>query len=406
MAVRILVTDGENRSALAVTRSLGTRGCQVLVTHSCKQSLASSSRHCWQSFQTPDPVLQGPEYSQSIMDLVRGYDIDFIFPITDASIYWLNKVRDILPKSSTLACPSNDLFEVVSNKSKLCQLAQRCSVCVPGTIYLSSRNDLPECIDKITTYPVVIKPAMSKVLEKGQLLSGCVRYASSPAELEELYTTYEVLKHPSMIQEKVVGPGTAIFTLFDGNEHLALFSHQRILEKPPSGGVSVLSQSVPLDQEMVDSAARLLKTVGWQGIAMVEFKRDLRDGKPRLMEINGRFWGSLQLAIACGVDFPVLYLDYLSGRDVQCSRKDYIVGHKLRWSLGMFDHLLIRLRHNDMRLKLPGNVPSLFQVLKELCNVFDRQTSEDVFDRTDVRPQLVEAYVYLCHIIGSKGSSS
>ena len=59
-----------------------------------------------------------------------------------------------------------------------------------------------------------------------------------------------------MIQEKINGPGTGIFTLFDKNRHLTLFSHQRLLEKPPSGGVSVISESVPLDAELVEAAPK------------------------------------------------------------------------------------------------------------------------------------------------------
>ena len=136
-------------------------------------------------------------------------------------------------------------------------------------------------------------------------------YAENKAILENLYKTKEVLKYPSMIQEKIIGPGTGLFTLYDKNRHLALFSHKRIREKPPSGGVSVVSESVPLDNEMVDAADKLLSAVGWTGVAMVEFKRDVRDGKAKLMEINGRFWGTLQLAVASGVDFPVLLIEYL-----------------------------------------------------------------------------------------------
>ena len=158
-----------------------------------------------------------------------------------------------------------------------------------------------------------------------------------------------------MIQEKIIGPGTGLFTLYDTNRHLALFSHRRIREKPPSGGVSVVSESVPLDKEMVAAADKLLSAVGWTGVAMVEFKRDLKDGKAKLMEINGRFWGTLQLAVSSGVDFPVLLLEYLQGKPPADPIANYEIGHKLKWFLGTLDHLIIRLKNRDIDLNLPPN---------------------------------------------------
>src|SRR5678815_1154177 len=84
------------------------------------------------------------------------------------------------------------------------------------------------------------------------------------------------------------------------------FAHRRIREKPPSGGVSVLSESVAADPETVRKSLALLSALDWNGTAMVEYKQDRVTGQRYLMEINGRFWGSLQLAIDAGVDFPAL----------------------------------------------------------------------------------------------------
>ena len=184
---------------------------------------------------------------------------------------------------------------------------------IPNTVFLKNREDFENKRELIANFPVVVKPCMSRIPSKNGFLETGVMYAENPERLAELYRSKESLNYPSMIQEKIVGPGTGLFTLFHKDRHLALFSHKRLLEKPPSGGVSVVSESVPLDHEMVIAARKLLAAVGWQGVAMVEFKRDVRDGRAKLMEINGRFWGSLQLAIASGMDFPVLLLNYLQG---------------------------------------------------------------------------------------------
>ena len=68
--------------------------------------------------------------------------------------------------------------------------------------------------------------------------------------------------------------------------------------------MSVYRESVAADPDLVRRSRALLDAFGWCGVAMVEYKLDERTGTPYLMEVNGRFWGSLQLAIDAGVDFP------------------------------------------------------------------------------------------------------
>ena len=110
-----------------------------------------------------------------------------------------------------------------------------------------------------------------------------------------------------MLQERIVGPGVGVFACYRDGRPVALFSHRRLRERPPWGGVSVLSRErAAASRARASTPRRLLDELGWHGVAMVEFKQDVRDGIPKLMEINGRFWGSLQLAIDAGVDFPAL----------------------------------------------------------------------------------------------------
>lgn len=398
--MNILITDGENRSSLAVTRSLGRRGCRVVVTGATARSLASSSRYCSVGLAVPDPLLRAADYIKAIGEIAEREAVDFIFPMTEQSIYLLNLIRDSLPGRTRLACAPTEMMQAVSDKSALCRLAESLGVFVPRTCYLAGPDELPACLEKIDRYPVVIKPALSRIRQEGGFLSAGVRYASSARELEHLYATSPVLRYPSMIQEKIVGAGTGLFTLYDGDRHLALFSHRRLREKPPAGGVSVVSESIPLDPELVEAAGRLLSAVGWSGVAMVEFKRDRQDGKAKLMEINGRFWGSLQLAIACGVDFPSLLLDHLQGKRMRLPAGEYLVGHKLKWFFGTLDHLLIRLRHSAAELNLPPGAPSKMRAVMDFMTVAEKNTSFDVFDRDDPHPFWLEARSYLLSAMG------
>lgn len=400
--MNILVTDGENRSALAVTRSLGRRGCSVYVSGKELGNISSSSKFCRGAFKTPDPLTEAWNYSKSIAEIVNKENIDMIFPMTEQSVYCLNDTRELLENRVILACAPSDKMEAMSNKYKLFQLAERFDVAIPETIYVMSADDytlIKPCIQK---FPVVVKPALSKIKDGDRIISTKVMYAADQDELNLLYETIPALRYPSLIQELIVGEGTGLFTLFDRDRHLALFSHRRLLEKPPMGGVSVLSESVPLDEEMVSSSRKLLSEVNWQGIAMVEFKRDIRDGRAKLIEINGRFWGSLQLAVSSGVDFPTLCLEYFIDGKPAPLLSDYRVGHRLKWFYGILDHMLIRLRNGENSHALPKGTLTRWHAIKELLNIGDNNTSSDVYDPNDLRPVILETKAYIKNIISSR----
>jgi len=119
-----------------------------------------------------------------------------------------------------------------------------------------------------------------------------------------------------------------------------------VREKPPGGGVSVVRESVACRGDMEPGALRLLEALEWTGPAMVEFRRDARDGSFRLMEINPRIWGSLQLAVDCGMDFPRMIFDLIVLG--QRPRETwYRVGARSRWLMGDVDYLSIMLRRGN-----------------------------------------------------------
>lgn len=399
--MNVLVTDGENRSSLAVTRSLGRKGFKVVVTSRKNPCLSSVSKYCQLGLHVPDPIEEGENFVGTIIDISAMEKIDFIFPMTDQTIILLNRARKSFPKFTTLACPSEEKMNALSNKVNLFRMAENLNLPIPRTLYLTSNKELLSIIDNINKFPVVVKPAFSKIHEKGSFLTGGVDYAGSKDELIHLYKTRSILQYPSMIQEKIIGPGTGLFTLYDENHHMAIFSHRRLREKPPSGGVSVLSESIPLDEAMVKAADKILSAVSWNGVAMVEFKRDERDGKAKLMEVNGRFWGTLQLAINCGIDFPNLLLGYLQGVRNPFPFTNYLIGHKLKWFFGSLDHLIIRLKEKQQE-PISSPVPSSkWRALIDFLKVWEKDTSFDVFAFDDPKPFWLEGRLYFRDIFHS-----
>jgi len=133
-------------------------------------------------------------------------------------------------------------------------------------------------------------------------------------------------------------------------------------------------------------AERILDYVGWHGVAMVEFKVS-SDGTPYLMEVNGRFWGSLQLAVDAGVDFP--WLLYQLARGIEPDQvKDYAIGVRCRWLLGDLARLCKVIANGKESACLPR--PAKFRSLLQFLNFFESSLRYEVNRWDDVKPFLFE----------------
>jgi predicted ATP-grasp superfamily ATP-dependent carboligase len=281
----------------------------------------------------------------------------------------------------------------VANKWSLLQRASQCGIPIPRTHFVD-RGAAMKALAAQIEYPAVVKPVRSRILTDAGWLGTIVQYAHSASDLVRLYQDTEYLVcYPSLIQERIVGPGIGVFVLCDHGRLRAAFAHRRLREKPPSGGASVLCESIALDPELLDQAMRLLGPLAWHGVAMMEYKQDRRTGRSFLMEVNGRFWGSLQLAVDAGVDFPYLSYQLALGRPLEIPHT-YKVGVRSRWLLGDLDHVLLRLFHRNGDQHLPDCAPSKVRTLLDFLKFAGSGLHYDVVSRDDPRPFLHEVHQY------------
>ena len=339
--MRILVTDGNNRAALAVTRALGTEGHAVVVAERRSPALAQMSRYCAAPATYPDPTADPEAFVASLIETVRRERIDVLLPVADITTMLITEHRDRFEPLCRLPVADAAAVQRAADKVDILRTAARLGVPIPATVFLEVGED-PVTSAAALPWPIVVKPRRSRLRTPDGWVSTSVRYARTPDELRRIVAASPPEGFPLILQECLEGPGLGVFMCYKHGTLVALFSHRRLREKPPSGGVSVLSESVPVREDAGLAARRLLDDLRWQGIAMVEFKVDARDDVPRLMEINGRFWGSLQLAIDAGVDFPSILLETLT-QDPPGAVPSYRYGVRNRWLWGDFDALLLHL---------------------------------------------------------------
>jgi len=136
-----------------------------------------------------------------------------------------------------------------------------------------------------------------------------------------------------MVQDLIPGGDDELYTLgaylSESLEPLGLFCGRKLVQTPPGIGVARLGEAVWVD-EVVDAGLELLRNLGCNGLSQVEFKRDPRDGRFKLMEINPRLWQWHSLAMASGVDLPLIAYRDLTGERVEPVRMN---GRRRKWAL-------------------------------------------------------------------------
>lgn len=378
--VRVLVLDGQQRSALAVVRSLGRNGVQVFVADTQVPSLAGVSRYAHSQLQYPNPQSSPSNFVTWVHETVRELNIDHVFPASDITTMLLAADRNWECRNRVLCAPA-DAYERVTDKHRLLETARRSGVLAPSSVTANSLQEVEQNL-RTAKFPLVLKPARSRVLIGDKIIATSVCIAKSlPEALAYARAQHWIGIIPCLLQEYVEGCGAGIFAFYWNGKPVAWFAHRRIREKPPQGGISVLSVSEPVDSRLRDAAERLLNEAKWNGVAMVEF-RVSPGGVPYLMEVNGRLWGSLQLAIDSGVDFPWLIFSAANGAALH-ARRNYAVGCRLRWFLGDVDCLLLELRGKGAARTLPQRAHACLNFVR---TTFDKATRNEIVRLDDLRP--------------------
>jgi predicted ATP-grasp superfamily ATP-dependent carboligase len=389
----VVITDAEQRAALALVRSLGRAGYRCVVVGAAPRALAAASRYAAREVIAPDPLREPESYAEVVSRIVHEEEAAVLLPVTEAAMLALLPTR---PSISPTIIPWPDLvsFRRICDKQLLLSTASEIGVAVPAQHVVWSAAEALAIADDALRFPLVLKPARSIAEHNDARYKLTVMHARDSEELRSRVRALPAAAFPLLLQERIVGPGTGIFLLL-WDELIATFAHRRLREKPPAGGISVYSESIAVDPDLLACSVRLLERFAWRGVAMVEYKRDAKTGKPYLMEVNGRFWGSLQLAITAGVDFPRLLVECALGKRVDTA-PPYAVGIRNRWWWGEVDHLLTRMRRSPAELALAGDVPSVGRAAIDfLISPLRRADRDEVFRISDPYPFLRETASWL-----------
>ena len=387
-APRILVTDARLGSAISIIRSLGRRGWYVLAADSDPRSPGFYSRYARERVRYPPPLLAPDAVVDTLLQVVAERNVDLIVPVTDEIILPLSAGRDRFAGRCSLALPDASALAICTSKAATLELACRLGVPAPRSCLVKTTEEARQHAGSFG-WPIVLKPESAKLYRTGRPVEALtVAYAENEEQLARRFERFEG-RCDVLMQEYWPGEGHGVGLLLHRGRPLAAFQHRRLRETPLSGGASSFRESVPLDPALYDYAVRLLRALDWTGPAMVEFK--VGPHGPRLMEINGRIWGSLPLATRSGVDFPRGWMELcLFGppRGDVAPQTTYAVGLRSR-NLELELVWIKSVLSGDRRYRFE-HMPSRRHALAVALRLLNPADGYDVLSRDDPLPGVAE----------------
>jgi predicted ATP-grasp superfamily ATP-dependent carboligase len=315
-------------NGLAAIRSLGRQGLRVIALDNRQHALGFRSRYAEPRI-APDPLDDEEGFIavlQSIAD--ETDDVLPVFPTHDEHVNAIARHADALGGRYRFPFPSWEVLELIQSKRHQLETAKSIGVPVPRTVHPASLDEALAAGEQLG-FPVLVKPSANvgfRRSHKRQLFR-----CENAGELEHAYEA--AAPYEPMVQELIPGGDEELYTLgsylrADG-EALGLFTGHKLRQTRGFMGSARVGEALWVD-EVADQGLALLRALGFHGISQVETKRDPRDGKFKLMEVNPRLWQWHSLAAACGVDLPYIAYRDLVGDPLPAARMH---GDGKRWAI-------------------------------------------------------------------------
>jgi predicted ATP-grasp superfamily ATP-dependent carboligase/protein-tyrosine-phosphatase len=378
----VIILNAAEHVQLAVARSLHRHGIEVTIADINGSANCPPSRAIRHFVKLPSIDDTPDEFVNALTELILSRHYDTIFPCSDPGLVAVSKCYEHLRSLLYVACPPPDVVARVLNKSLTLEAADKCNIAVPVTYRIRDHSAL-EAMRGRLRFPIIAKPA-SKIDERFNTFKS--RYFATLEELARAFRSEPQLGSLCLFQQYCDGVGVGIEVLMHKGQPLAIFQHRRLKELPITGGGSVTAVSEPADPLLTDQAVALLRQIGWEGVAMVEFRYDRTERKAVLMEVNGRYWGSLPLAIHAGMDFPFYEWQLVHGEKPEIPAS-YRHGVRTRWLFGDIQRLQSLLAGTQID-EFPR--PSVAHELIRFIRDFAPTTHPAVWSWSDPLPALYQ----------------
>lgn len=319
----VLVTDGIWRKTLAIVRALSCSGIKVGVGERTWMAPALLSRCVNHRYVYPSLDRYPDAFLNWLLRTIKSHKYDvLIAPEEETSLLIAQHFADLSPHIHIPLAPYKTIA-FARNKFNLLSHAHKLGIPCPNT-RISNASEDDNCVDSEMSFPVVLK----SVIGSG---GRGIRYIFDKDVFKAHCSAMRTKYGSFLIQEYIPGnEHYGVSVIFNNrNQMRSAFVHKKLRQYPITGGVSTYAVSVKFPR-LVEIAETVLASIKWYGSANVEFKIDQRDNKPKLMEVNPRLWGSMQLAVSSGINVPYLLYQLAMDGDIPACF-EYKTEVKFRW---------------------------------------------------------------------------
>ncbi len=316
----------DDRISLCIIRSLAAVGVEVCIGGDRFAGRAFSSRYIDKKLRYPNPAVDPQAFLESFLRLAEKERFDVILPTSDYIVSMLAGEQSKIEKLAGLPVPHKKALNLFRDKFQTIRLASDLGIHTPETHCCENLQELPPLLASLE-YPLIVKPRRST---GGIGLFQLEKPADLPAEFFQTSITSDHVfdfQRP-LVQEYIAGSIHDVCLLFNRGEPRVVLTQKRLKMYPSIGGGGIYNVTTD-EPDLKEQAIALLKAAQWHGPAQVEFKRT-PEGRPYLMEVNGRFWGTLDLAVTAGINFPLLACRMAVEGDIE-PVDSYKVGLQFRW---------------------------------------------------------------------------
>lgn len=298
--MKVLVTSATHNTW--VIRMLAQNGHEVVGVDDRRFPLNIRSRYTKPYYIYPKAEKKG--FLSAVISIIKKEEPDVVLPTSGAIIKLFSKHRKEIELYTNILVPDYESLIVANDNKATIMECHKVGIGCPGI--LKEKDAIAELAkngNKNDTVKVVIKPRRDVGGAKGlSIVDDVDTFKKNKEESEKAYGK-------TVIEEYIPGNTESMRTvnlIFDKKSRLAAyFTTKKIRQWPVTGGISALSISTN-EWELVEAVLPFFKKWKWQGLAEVEIKIDSRNNKPKLIEINPRFWGYIEFPLKCGVNFPMI----------------------------------------------------------------------------------------------------
>ena len=307
----LIVDQGLDRGSLAAVRALRDDGWTVGVG-SPVRGLAGSSRAVSRWHEVPAAECGVDEYIDTIRRVVAAGRYDIVFSSDDIGVLALSRHREEI--GAVVPYAEHDAVVRSLDKLEMTRAAEAVGLSVPRTS--EARDEVVERLDA----PTIVKPRLHSVLRPGAPGRLETVVARSPEEAREAVAGIREAGVEAILQEVVEGDLMSFQAVVDRDGRM-LAPVQQLSPRtwPPDSGSAARGHTVAVDALLAGRVASLFQCLGWFGLAQLQFIAPQDGGDPRLIDLNGRFYSSLALAVASGRNLPAIWARLATGRPVEAA---------------------------------------------------------------------------------------